>query len=234
MILKADMHIHAAGDPDDDFISYTVKDAIDYSKKIGLGIISITAHDGFLWTPMLGRYASKKGVVLVPGCEKEIEGRHVLLYNFSKKEAMGITTFEDLRKAKRSHHAVCAPHPYFPHPAGCALGEKLLANIDLFDAIEVSFMYMDWLDCNKKAVMMARQHHKALLANSDSHCLTHIGRSTHTLIDVKERTPLGVVEAIKKGKTRPISTPLPLHRFVEQGIWMMAPNRIKPLYTPWH
>src|SRR5205814_2257511 len=80
-----------------------------------------------------------RGVVLIPGIERSIEGRHVLLLNF-RKGTEEVETFEDLaRLRQREPGLVVAPHPYFP--ARTCLHGYLDRYASLFDAVERNAMF---------------------------------------------------------------------------------------------
>src|SRR5947208_8232720 len=113
-MLKADLHVHTADDPSD-HISYSTLDVINRAAELGYNALAITLHDAQLDPALLQAYAAARGIVLIPGIERTIEGRHVLLLNFSRATE-AVHTFADLARLKRAEPAglVIAPHPYFP------------------------------------------------------------------------------------------------------------------------
>ena len=148
----------------------------------------------------------KKGILLISGVERYIEGKEVLLYNVSQSDIEKIKTFDDLRIFKKKKNIlVIAPHPFFKR-SNC-LGKKLLENIDVFDAIEYSHFYLSFFNLNKMAVKIAKKHKLTLIGNSDTHYLKQI-EMTYSLIDSKKSID-SIFKAIKKGnvilKTKPIS-----------------------------
>ena len=55
------------------------------------------------------RYAAERGITLIPGIERTIEGRHVLLLNFSAATE-SVHSFDDLARLKsRESGLVVAP-----------------------------------------------------------------------------------------------------------------------------
>lgn len=123
MDLKADLHLHTRDG--DRFIAYDAR-----------GLIDRAARDGFVtFSEDLGAYARERGILLIPGVEATIEGKHVLLCNIDV-DPERIRTFADLRRRRRPEWLVVAPHPFFP--ASFCLRGRLLREIDLFDAIELS------------------------------------------------------------------------------------------------
>src|SRR5689334_24968169 len=138
-MIKADFHVHTGDDPADT-ISYTTVQLIDRAAELGYGAIAITLHDHQLEAAAYRAYAAKRGIVLIPGIERTIEGRHVLLLNFTRATE-AVETFADLARLKRAEPGglVVAPHPYFP--ASKSLLGDLERHADLFDAVEHNAMF---------------------------------------------------------------------------------------------
>jgi len=209
-MLKSDLHLHCKGDPEDDYIEDTAKDYINYAAKLGFNVLSFTNHGDILDIKPFQKYAGKKGIVLIPGAEAHIEGKDVLLYNFTKKQVAGIKTFEDLRAVKSINHLVIAPHPFYPHREppffrNRSLSKLLLANIDLIDALEFCNLYTKYMTFNTKAVLAAKKHKLALVGNSDAHNPRQMN-TTYSLIDSKQNIP-DIIKAIKQGRIEVVSTP---------------------------
>lgn len=97
-----------------------------------------------------------------------------------------------------------APHPFFP--ASYCLRERLLENIDLFDAVEFSHFYTPRIDLNRSAVRLAREVGLPLLGTSDSHFVQQLG-TTYSLIE-GEMTVASILAAIRKGQVHVMSRPL--------------------------
>src|SRR3989338_1708035 len=100
MLLKTDFHLHAQEDKRD-AVSYTAKELIDYLSERGYHAISLTFHDQYYLNEEIKKYAQQKGITLIPGTERTIEGAHVLILNAKAKEIESINTLEDLQKIKR-------------------------------------------------------------------------------------------------------------------------------------
>lgn len=124
-MLKVDLHIHTNEDIHDSYIKYNAKQLIDHASKLKFDVISITNHDTFIFSKELAEYAKEKGILLIPGIEIRIEGKEVLLYNFTEDQIKQIKTFEDLRKLKNKSKLIVAPHPYFIKKQ-CLKKKKLL------------------------------------------------------------------------------------------------------------
>jgi predicted metal-dependent phosphoesterase TrpH len=201
-MLKADLHIHAKEDKTDT-LQYTAKEVIDKASELKFDILSFTFHNA-LYYEEIKEYAENKGILLIPGTEKNIEGKHTLLYNFTPKELEQINHFEDIKKIKNRRNLVIAPHPFYK--TRICLGRKLIKYIDLFDGIELSFLYSRIINLNKKALKTAEKFKKAAIATSDLHTFSRFGES-YTLIDA-EKNISSVIEAIKNNKIKNCTKPL--------------------------
>ena len=136
--LKADFHTHTCDDPLD-VILHSAEMLIDAVAAKSFDVLAITCHERFVFNDYLSDYAKERGVVLVPGIEACLDGRHVLILNPDSPQAEA-TTFDELRALGKRDAAVIAPHPYYP--AGASVLGELERNIDLFDAIEHCCFYL--------------------------------------------------------------------------------------------
>jgi hypothetical protein len=201
--LKADFHLHTR--EGDGFIAYDARGLIDRAASLGYGVLSITNHDTLTFSRDLARYAEDRGIVLIPGVEATIEGRHVLVYNLDVAPER-LRTFADLRRLRAPEWLVVAPHPFFP--ASYALGNRLLEHLDLFDAIELSHFYTRHLNFNDRAVRLAHEASLPLIGTSDAHLVRQFG-ATYSLVEAAP-TPASVLDAVRKGAVRITSRPLAL------------------------
>ena len=202
-MLKADLHLHTR--EGERWIAYGARELIDRAARDGYQVLSITNHDTVTYSAELAAYARERGILLIPGVEATIEGKHVLLYNLDGPAAR-IRTFADLRRLKGPEWLVLAAHPFFPHPI--CLRDRLLQEIDLFDAIEFSHFYTPRIDFNRRAVRFAREIGLPLVGTSDSHFAAQFG-TTYSLLE-GEPTVASVFAAIRKGQARIVSRPLSL------------------------
>src|SRR5206468_4140934 len=155
MPLKVALHSHTADDPHD-IVPYSAWTLIDRAAALGYHALAITLHDKQLDVDPLRGYASTKGVVLIPGVERTIQGKHVLLINFTAR-AETVRSMEELDHLKREERGVViAPHPFFP--AACCLGEVMNRYPEVIDAVEFNGMYIRGANFNKAAVRWATKH----------------------------------------------------------------------------
>src|SRR5437763_16239050 len=110
-MLKAELHTHTSDDPED-IIGHDAFDLIDRAVDLSYQVVAITLHNRQFDSSRVSAYARERGIVLIPGIERTIRGKHVLLLNFSAKVEQ-VTTFEELAVLKqRERGIVVAPHPF--------------------------------------------------------------------------------------------------------------------------
>lgn len=205
-MLKTDLHLHSSEDPRD-ALDYDARDLIRHAAKLEFDVIAITLHGAVIDGEGLHEFARDLGVLFIPGIEKFVHGKEVLIYNVTQTEMDAVHTFADLRalKARRGEDIlVIAPHPFF-RKSQC-LGRHLEENIDLFDAIEYCHLYTRLWNLNHRGVEVARAHGKPMVATSDSHALWMFGRN-YTLLDAP-KTMAGVFKGVREGRVEPHSEPI--------------------------
>jgi predicted metal-dependent phosphoesterase TrpH len=202
-MLKIELHSHTSDDPIDR-IPHTATDLIDRAAALGYTALAITLHDRQLDIAPLVPYAAERGVVLIPGVERTIMGRHVLLINF-RSGTDEVRSFEDIARLKRRMPGlVIAPHPFFP--AWTCLRGFMDRHADLFDAVEYNAMFTAAMNFNTRAVRWAARYGKPMVGCGDIHRLHQLG-TTFSLVDA-EADPDSICAAIAAGRVRVDSTPL--------------------------
>ena len=131
------LHLHSKEDQEDN-IGYTSKQLVDHAAEMGFEVLALTFHDQYYFPDEIIKYAKKKGILLIPGTEAKLEGKHVLIYNVKSDVLKKIKKIEDLSLVDEKG-LVIAPHPFFYMPR--CLGPKLVRNLKLFHAIEVNHFY---------------------------------------------------------------------------------------------
>lgn len=204
-MVKVELHTHTGDDPVDR-IPYSTRALIDRAAELGFGALAVTLHDRQLDLRPLVPYAMERGVTLIPGIERTVEGKHVLLLNF-RRGAEAVQSFADLaRLRQREPGLVVAPHPFFPHPS--CLGRRLLdRHAALIDAVEYNAMFTAAINFNEMAVRWAREHGKPVVGNGDVHRLRQLG-TTFSLVDA-EPDANAICGAIQAGAVRVEAQPLP-------------------------
>lgn len=201
--IKSDFHLHTRGDREDS-IGHSETELIDHAAARGFGALAITNHNTYTFNNELQRYAEDKGILLIPGIEKNVERKHVLILN-ATPAAEKINTFEDLRKAKEDGLFLIAPHPFFRDP--CSLGKKLYEHLKLFDALEFCFFYSKWLNFNRKMLKLAEQKGLPVVGNSDCHLLKYMG-ACHSIIHAGAQSIEAVFSAIRNNSVQVVSEPI--------------------------
>jgi predicted metal-dependent phosphoesterase TrpH len=202
-MLKVELHTHTADDPLDR-VPYTAFELIDRAATLEYNALAITLHERQLDVRALRPYAAERGIVLISGIERSIQGRHVLLLNFNS-DAQDVQTFEDLARLRgRMPGLVVAPHPYFPSPH--SLFGYLERYPDLFDAVEYNAMYTASLNFNRRGERWGEVNKKPLVGNCDVHRLQQLG-STYSLVE-SEPDPAAICAAIRAGRVQIRSRPL--------------------------
>lgn len=213
-MLKADLHLHTNLDKYDK-VKYSPKELINYLAKLNFKVASITHHEQVYFNEEIKRYAESKDILLIPGAEAKIKGKHVLIYNINQQQLNKIKDFSDLEDLKKENSVIVAPHPFFIKNK--CLGKSLLKNINCFDAIEYTHFYLEWLNLNKKAVRIAKEYNKTLIGNSDAHDFRQINK-TYSLFNCKNSID-DVLEAIRKNKINVVSKPLDFFSFFCIALW---------------
>ncbi len=219
-MLKVDLHMHT------NYIQkwegkHSPKQLIDKAKCLGFDAICITEHywpdkpenSPYRKNPLqtyndYKEYAKKKGILLIPGVEIKIPNSgDVVLINFNDNITK-IKSYDDLCKISKNT-IVMAAHPYFLKM--CCIGKDLVKHIDKFDAIEYSHFYIKEINKNKKAVKVAKHFNKLLIPTSDAHWTFQLN-SSYILVDAKKDIK-SIIKAVKKGNFKPVTKPLPYHKF---------------------
>ncbi len=201
-MLKVELHSHSGDDPVDE-IPYSTTDLIDRAAALQYDALAVTLHERQLDIRPYRSYADERGITLIPGLERTIEGKHVLLLNFSRA-AEAVSTFAELaRLREREDGLVVAPHPFFPGST-CLRGD-LDRHAALFDAVEYNAMFMASLNFNRAAERWARAHGRPVVGNGDVHRLKQLG-TTWSFVDA-ERDADAICAAVRAGKVDVHATP---------------------------
>jgi predicted metal-dependent phosphoesterase TrpH len=204
-VLKAELHAHTSDDPRDS-IPHSTPELIDCAARHGYHVLALTLHDRSLDIAPFLAHAEARGVVLIRGIERTIDGRHVLLLNFDER-AERVNDFRGLAALRRAHPhgVVIAPHPFYPGQT--CLGPLLDRHPELFDALEYNAFYTSAFNSfNARAVEWAARHGKPVVGNSDVHRLRQMG-TTYTLIDAQP-TADEICAAIRAGRVGFRTAPL--------------------------
>lgn len=201
-MLKVELHAHSSDDPQD-AIPHTTAQLIDRAARLGYQALAITLHDRQLDVRSYRTYAADRGITLIPGVERTIRGKHVLLLNF-RRGAEGVTNFDELATLKaREPGLVIAPHPFFPGRS-CLHG-LVHRYADLFDAIEYNGMFTEQINFNAAAERWAKANDKPIVGNGDIHRLRQLG-TTYSLVNAAP-DPDSICEAVRDNRVALVARP---------------------------
>lgn len=195
MILKTNLHFHAI--EDDVGVRYSIYNAIDCAKEKNFDVLAYTPHKKFLFHKKYAEYAGNKGILLIPGTEMKIKRKEIVILNCDK-EIEKVKTFQELADYKKRNPQILimAPHPFVFGLKN--LGRRLLKNIALFDAVEMSVYSNKILNFNKKAGKTAAKYNKPFIATSDTHFFKDFERG-YALIETRNKSIEAIFGAIKNG-----------------------------------
>lgn len=225
MRLKIELHTHTSDDPAD-IIRHSPHELIDRGALLGFHALAITLHDKQFDVEPLRPYASARGILLIPGLERTIQGKHVLLINFTTR-AEAVTTFEELAQLRQHEDGlVIAPHPFYPLTT--CLGGILDRHPELFDAVEVNGMFTRGTDFNRAAVRWASAHGKPVVGNCDVHRLGQLG-TTYSIVDAEPNAD-SICDAIRAGRVEVHAQPLRWSRTVVFIADIVATGLLAPIF----
>jgi predicted metal-dependent phosphoesterase TrpH len=195
-VVKTELHAHTDADPAD-LIGHSASELLDRGAALGYGALAVTLHDRYFDPATHADYARERGIVLLPGIERTIDRRHILLINYPA-DCAGVRSFDELArlKARWPNGLVVAPHAFYPTTT--ALGRLLDRHVTLIDAVEVNAMRTRWLDFNRRAIAWARANGKPLVGCSDLHLLAQMG-TTYSLVDAAPDAD-AICAAIRNGR----------------------------------
>ena len=222
-MLKVELHAHSSDDPVD-AIPHTTDQLIDRAATLGYQALAVTLHDRQLDVRRFASFAAERGVTLIPGIERTIQGKHVLLLNFSRA-AEDVRSFDDLAVLKRREAGiVIAPHPFFP--GSTCLRGLLDRHADLFDAVEYNAMFTPTVNFNIAAERWARDHGKPMAGNGDIHRLRQLG-TTYSLVEA-EPHPDAICDAVRVGRVQVEAAP----RSLAFALSLMADLTVSEILPP--
>ena len=105
-----DLHTHTFPNSDDSFVS--PDELVDAAKGLGLDGICITEHDYFWDLDDIRALSRKHGFLVLPGCEVNTDGGHVLVFGL-EKYVFGMHKAAFLRElVEQASGVMVAAHPY--------------------------------------------------------------------------------------------------------------------------
>ncbi len=211
MKLRCDMHIHSTHSDG----RASPESIVDYVSGGLLDCIAVTDHNTFSGGKAAARYARRIGaeLVVIVGNEVRVEEGDILVYCLD--EADIVPRLPELIDTAHEHGCLVVPaHPFDIMRKG--IGDAIYEYRG-WDAVEV---WNAWASrgANREAMRAAKLLGLPGLANSDAHILDAIG-AAYTWIDADEASPEKVLEAIKRGRTKPVPGRVPFRTYVKRILW---------------
>ncbi|MGI8435498.1 MAG: PHP-associated domain-containing protein [Chthoniobacterales bacterium] len=209
--VRLDLHIHTLDDPKDR-LDFSAQELLERARACRIEVLAITLHDMVFDRAEVFADAKAMGILLLSAAEMRLHGADIVLLNISAEEANALHDFDDVRRlraARRDSLFTFAPHPFYVL-GGSIGGERLRANIDCFDAIEVCHFHKGLFDRNRPARAAAAEFGKPLIATSDAHELTAFGQHYTSIPRPAALTPENIFAALRAGSGRLTSPPAKL------------------------
>lgn len=227
--IKVDLHIHTVDDPKD-IIDYSAHELLEKARSLGFGALAITLHDAVFDRPEVFADAANMGILLVAAAEMRLEGADVIVLNVRPEEVVDLRTFSDLRalRARRGDSIfTIAPHPFYI--LGGSIGDRLIREIDCFDAIEFCHFHNLLFNPNRRAARVARRYGKQLIATSDAHRLHAFGQHFTSIPRPSKPTVESLFAALRSGPLRLTSPAASIADFVNAIYWIFFahPSRVR-------
>jgi predicted metal-dependent phosphoesterase TrpH len=200
--IKVDLHIHTLDDPKD-AIDYSAHQLLERARSLGFGVLAITLHDKVFDRAEVFADAAAMGILLLRAAEVRLSGADAVLLNVTSEEVARLRDFDDLRELRERRGETFfsfAPHPFYL--LGASIGERLIEEIDCFDAIEFCHFHASWLNPNRRAEAVAKKYGKPLLATSDAHRLNAFGSHYTSIPRPTSMTVENVLSALRNGPWR--------------------------------
>jgi predicted metal-dependent phosphoesterase TrpH len=207
--MKFDLHVHSCYSKDS---NASLDDILEHAARNGLDGFAICDHDRIEGGIACSRRAQDIGsdMIVIPGVEVSSSKGHVLVLGVRELIEPGLSPEETIERARQQGAVVIIPHPFKMTSHGIGYIEGLDA-----DAIEVLNSRCVTDGPNNKARKAAQELGFPMVGGSDSHEAEMVGRS-YTEIDAQLRTVESVLDAIRKGNTRPGGGKTPMSFVVKQ------------------
>ena len=194
MRLRIDLHVHTR-DSLDSHIS--LDDAARRCREEDLDGFAVTNHDFFSDIP--SSWLKKTDLVILRGMEVSARGAHILALDINEEVDMGLGIRETVEKIHEQGGLAIIAHPYSVLRTWVNRREIEAAGFDLVEVANAyQFPYVWMLERNTR---LAQKLGLPQTGGSDAHIPRTVGRA-YTVLEVDERSEEGVLEALRKGKTK--------------------------------
>lgn len=217
-VFRIELHNHCGSDPQD-ALDYSARELVDACVQHGVDVLAITPHREVFDEPDAVAYARSRKVLLIPGVEKMVEGRELVLLNVRPDEIppeMDRASLEKLRRDKGESLFVLAPHPFYPRDS--CVGPVLDNFAALVDAVEWCHLFLPFYNPNRRAANWAEANGRPVVATSDTHDLALFARN-HAEVEADSLDTMPVFRALRAGRIRNRHRP---YRFSELAQYLLV------------
>ena len=193
IVLAADFHVHSF--PGDGAL--LPWDLAAEARRRGLNVIALTNHNS-TWSWRLARWLGRDrtDVIVLPGAELTSAGYHMTTIGVEAPVAWPQPPAAAAAAVHAQGGVVIAAHPLAPRPSDW--DDAGIDAVDGFEAANSNDTLADVAPFTARAV--ARRPSIAPIGASDFHYFAPIGVS-RTFVFVTDRSPAGVLDAVKRGRT---------------------------------
>ncbi|MDG6243475.1 MAG: PHP domain-containing protein [Methanolobus sp.] len=207
--MKFDLHVHSCYSKDS---NASPDDILKHAARNGLHGFAICDHDtiegGIACATRAQETGSKQ--LVIPGVEVSSSKGHILVLGARENIEPGLSPEETIKKARHQGAVVIIPHPFKVTSHGIGYVQGLDT-----DAVEVLNSRCITDGPNNKARKASLELGLPMVGGSDSHEAEMVGRS-YTEIEADHLTIESVLDAIRKGNTRPGGSKTPASFVVRQ------------------
>ena len=226
-VLSAELHCHSE-------LSFDGRDPVELllsqAEAVGLDALAVTDHDEIDASLAAAERAADYGLVGIPGSEVTSAAGHVLALGIHERVPAGLPFTETIEHIHEQDGIAVVPHPFQRSRSGVAphITDAELASAD---AIEIYNSRLLTGRSNRRAGRFARAHDLPMTAGSDAHIAEMVGQAV-TNVGATERTPTGVLDGIRAGRTEVIGKRTPWRISLRQaggGVKRRIKNRLTSL-----
>lgn len=190
---KIDIHVHTKHSDS----SSAIEDILDTARKKGLDGIAIADHDTVQGWIRASKLAPD--LLVIPGVEVTTKDGHLLLLGVKNPPPKDLDAAAVSDYARRANGIIIVPHPNVPF---LSIREEIIREIRP-NAIETYNAKIPFMRIIKKNVKLAERLGLPQTGGSDAHSSTTVG-DMYTVVEAEEKSVNAILEAIRKGKVRPV------------------------------
>ena len=172
--IKAEFHCHSVYSPDSLMELSALLKACD---ERGIDKIAITDHNSMQGALKAHKMAPDR-VILAE--EIETPEGEILGYFMTEEIPQGLPAVEVVRRLQGQGAFISLPHPFDPHRSWWSdrTLDQILPDLDGIEVFNARCLREEY---NENAYYFALEHGKALMAGSDAHALSELGRANMTM-----------------------------------------------------